>query len=241
MDAVDPPDVRRGGSDATVRMVGAGNHPVLIIDDFCGAIDQVVATAAGLGAFPPAEGNAYPGVRRFITPRDTDAVAYARRTLQTVVPYVNAAFGVTGFDLLEASFSLVTTAPDRLSPMQRAPHFDSVDPDYLAVLHYIGGVAGSGTAFYRQRSTGIERVTAGNNAGFVEAAKREAVADTAGYIRASNAWFDRIGLVEAQPDRLIVYRGSLLHSGMIPPDMPFSDDPRTGRLTANFFVRGRRA
>jgi len=40
-------------------------------------------------------------------------------------------------------------------------------------------------------------------------------------------------------DRLVVYPGSLPHSGMIPADMAFSDDPRTGRLTANFFVIGR--
>ena len=40
------------------------------------------------------------------------------------------------------------------------------------------------------------------------------------------------------PDRLIIYQGSLLHSGIIPAGMNFSPDPREGRLTANFFVRG---
>jgi hypothetical protein len=227
-------------SDKAVLRVGAGNHPILVMDGLCGAIGHVVEIAAGLGPFPAAQGSAYPGLRRFITPSDAEAASYARRMLQAAVPFINATFGVKGFDLLDASFSLVTTAPDQLQPMQRAPHFDSVDPDYLAVLHYIGGVGGSGTAFYRQRSTGIERVTADNNARFVETAKRETGADAASYIRSSNAWFDRIGMVDAQPDRLIVYQGSLLHSGVIPPDMPFSGDPRSGRLTANFFVHGRR-
>jgi hypothetical protein len=37
---------------------------------------------------------------------------------------------------------------------------------------------------------------------------------------------------------LIIYQGSLLHSGIIPPGMPFSSDPEVGRLTANLFVRG---
>jgi hypothetical protein len=227
-------------TDKAVLRVGAGHHPILVIDDVCGATGRVVEAAAHLGPFPAAQGSAYPGLRRFITPSDREAADYARLTLQAAVPFINAVFGVKGFDLLEASFSLVTTAPDQLLPMQRAPHFDSVDPDYLAVLHYIGGVAGSGTAFYRQRSTGIERLTADNNARFVETVKRETGADATGYIRSSNPWFDQIGMVDAQPDRLIVYQGSLLHSGVIPPDMPFSDDPRTGRLTANFFVRGRR-
>jgi hypothetical protein len=47
-------------------------------------------------------------------------------------------------------------------------------------------------------------------------------------------------MVEAVPDRLIMYHGSLLHSGVIPAGMSFSADPREGRLTGNFFLIGRR-
>jgi hypothetical protein len=118
------------------------------------------------------------------------------------------------------------------------PHFDSVDPYYLAILHYLGGTDDSGTAFYRQRATGIDRVTDANRAVFIATAEREATG-WHGYIGGSTPSFERIDAVEAVPDRVVVYQGSLLHSGMIPPDMSFSDDPRTGRLTANFFVRGR--
>ena len=38
-------------------------------------------------------------------------------------------------------------------------------------------------------------------------------------------------------DRIVIYRGGLLHCSMIPTDMPLSDDPRLGRLTANLFIR----
>jgi hypothetical protein len=48
-----------------------------------------------------------------------------------------------------------------------------------------------------------------------------------------------IDSVEGVEDRLLIYRGSLLHSGLIPPNMALSDDPHRGRLTANIFVRGR--
>ena len=37
----------------------------------------------------------------------------------------------------------------------------------------------------------------------------------------------------------VLYRGALLHSGIIPPDAVLSSDPRKGRLTANLFGRGR--
>ena len=59
-----------------------------------------------------------------------------------------------------------------------------------------------------------------------------------GYVTGSNAEYEQIGLVEAVPDRLVIYQGALLHSGLIPPDMVFSDDPARGRLTANLFIRG---
>ncbi|WP_267381642.1 MULTISPECIES: DUF6445 family protein [unclassified Sphingomonas] len=225
---------------ATQHAIGTGGHGVLVLDGVDESIPAVVETAAALAPFPPARGVAYPGLRRTITPGDRDAVAYAQRTLRTVVPAINAAFGLNGFDLLDASFSLVTAPPDSLIPMQRSPHFDSVDPDYLALLHYVGGTEGSGTGFYRQRATGIERVSASNVAQFVARAAQDAEA-AQGYVAGSNAWFEQIGFVEAVPNRLVVYRGSLLHSGIIPADMRFSTNPRDGRLTANFFVRGRPA
>ena len=99
---------------------------------------------------------------------------------------------------------------------------------------------GTGTAFYRQRSTRIERVTEVNVSTFVRTADAEAAMLPAGsgYINGSNDFFEQIGAVEAVPDRLIIYQGSLLHSGIIPADMNLSPDPRIGRLTANFFLRG---
>lgn len=223
---------------ATVHRIGEGESPLLVIDGVGEDIAALVETAAAMTPFPPAGANSYPGLRRKIMPADAEAVAYAQRTLRAVVPAINATFGMAGFDLLDASFSMVTAHPDALDPMQRSPHFDSVDPAHLALLHYVSGGEGSGTAFYRQRATGIERVTAANVSAFVATAAREAEA-ARGYIAGSNAWFERIGFVAAAPDRLVVYPGSLLHSGHIPAEMPLGDDPRTGRLTANFFVRGR--
>ena len=116
----------------------------------------------------------------------------------------------------------------------------STDPKYYALLHYLRVPAGSGTAFYRQRSTAIERVTELNVSTFIPVAQVQAaqLPVGSGYIAGSDEFFEQIGAVEAVPDRLIIYQGSLLHSGIIPDDMTFSADPREGRLTANIFVRG---
>ena len=59
-----------------------------------------------------------------------------------------------------------------------------------------------------------------------------------GYPLGDSAAFEQIGAVEARPDRLALYRGRQLHSGIIPDPAALSDDPATGRLTVNMFLFG---
>jgi hypothetical protein len=222
-----------------LRRVGNCQAPVVVIDDFSGDADGLVAIAQALAPYDDA-GNYYPGLRRIITEADEAANLYVERTCEAAAQFVAGAFDVDGFDLVEASFSMVTADPAELRPAQRAPHFDSTDQKYFALLHYLRVPEGTGTAFYRQRSTRIERVTEVNVSTFVRTADAEAAMLPAGsgYINGSNDFFEQIDAVEAIPDRLIIYQGSLLHSGIIPADMNLSPDPRIGRLTANFFLRG---
>jgi len=223
-----------------LQRFGESQSPVVIIDDFSGTVEEVAALAEALAPFPLIDGNYYPGLRRVISRNDADADAYVERTCRDAAQFIAGAFAVSRFDLLEASFSMVTFQPDELRPAQRAPHFDSTDQKYLALLHYLRVPNDTGTAFYRQRSTGIERVTEDNVARFVGTATAAAasIRPNSGYIQGSDAFYEQVGMVEAIPDRMVIYQGSLLHSGIIPPDMPLSADPRESRLTANIFVRG---
>jgi hypothetical protein len=223
-----------------LQRIGNSQSPVVIIDDFTGDAEAIARLAASLAPFPPVADISYPGVRRMIGPADKQAYDYVMTTCERVAPFVGGGFGVSSFDLTEASFSVVSTPPDALQPVQRVPHFDSPDQGLLAMLHYLRVPEGSGTAFYRHRSTGIERVSNDNHAQLSAAANQELrdAPPEPGYFGGSDAHFEQIGCVEAVPDRLIIYQGSLLHSGVIPPGMTFSADPREGRLTANFFVRG---
>lgn len=216
--------------------VGHSESPVVIVDDVVGDTAGIIDMAATLAPFPVVPGSYYPGVRRVLTAADGAAHGYATALLQAVAPFIGGAFDIDGFDWIEGSFSMVTTPPAALSPRQRAPHFDAADPGYIAVLHYLADMPGSGTAFYRQRATGIERVDASNRDAFVTAAQRDSDL-LAGYTNASNAAFEQIGVVEAKRDRVVIYQGCLLHSGIIPPDLPLSADPRIGRLTTNLFVQ----
>lgn len=222
-----------------LRRIGRAESPLVVVDGVSGALDEIVDIAAELAPFDRRHRSYYPGLRRIIGQSDEKASAYVDRLLGEIAAFVGGAFDADGFDLIEASFSMVTDRPEALSPAQRAPHFDSLDPDYLAILHYLSDTSDTGTAFYRQRDTGIEKVDAGNVDAFVAAAKRDS-AKLSGYTVSSNDYFEQIATIEALPDRLVIYQGCLLHSGIIPPEMEFSSDPRAGRLTANFFVQAYR-
>ena len=225
----------RNGVRPELHRFGHSRQPVVTIDGITGDPGAAIAIAAGLAPFPVSQ-TYYPGLRRIVTEADGQAFAYMCGLLEAAAPFIGGGFDADSFALVEASFSIVTAAPDALSPAQRAPHFDSADPKLLAVLHYLSSTPDSGTAFYRQRSTGIEMVGEANRDAFVAAAKAESV-DLAGYTNASNAHFDQIGRIDAVLDRLAVYRGAMLHSGIIPDGMTFSADPCQGRLTANLFIR----
>ena len=134
-----------------LRRVGEAQSPVVVIDDFTGAIDEVVELAAAMAPFPSSAGNFYPGLRRQIVPGEP-AYGYVKHLLKAAAPYIGGGFDVDTFDLLEASFSIVTAPPETLAVAQRAPHFDSTDHDYIAVLHYLSDTPG--TAFFRQCATG---------------------------------------------------------------------------------------
>jgi hypothetical protein len=225
-----------------LRRVGNSQSPLVVIDDFSGSAEDIARVADSLAPYPPITHNFYPGVRRAITPADTDANNYAMRTCRVAAPFVGGAFDVDSFDLKEASFSIVTVEPGRLQPAQRIPHFDSPDQNLIAMLHFLRVPPGSGTAFYRHRASGVERVTNENVNHYVARARADAaqLKSDSGYINASNEFYEQIGAVEAVPDRLIMYHSCLLHSGIIPAGMAFSADPREGRLTGNLFLIGRR-
>lgn len=222
---------------AKLHRIGRGGHPVAVIDGLIEGIESVIDLAASLAPFPGAANN-YPGLRRVIAPNET-ADSYVRTLMNAAAPFIAGAFGRDSFRVLEASFSMVTRAPSLLDHQQRAPHFDSTDPNLLAVLHYLNVPDGGGTGFFRHKSTGVEQVTDANAGGFVAAATADARRQSpdAGYVGADDPHYELLLAIDARPGRTLIYQGSLLHSGLIPPTASLSPDPRTGRLTGNFFVQ----
>lgn len=226
-----------------VHEIGQSRSRVVVIDDFLKDAQKVVDAAAALAPFPPEADTAYPGQRRQIAPDDA-ASAYVVAALQAATPFIRDGFGAKSFAVVEASFSLLTTRPEALRAVQRVPHFDCDDHNVLAVLHHLHDLPGTGTSFYRHIGTGLEQADPANAPRLRQALQTEAKrlgAASASFISDSDGLYERVFSVDARFNRLVIYQGSLLHSGYVSPDFAFSDDPRKGRLTGNIFVRANRA
>lgn len=140
----------------------------------------------------------------------------------------------------QAWFSIVTHKPEQLTPIQRLPHFDGFDENQLAIMIYLNHTAHGGTAFYRQISTGYERISEQRFPSFrsqLEQGARDQGLPPARYITDGAPLYEKIADFGAAFNSLILYPGTLLHSGVIDNDLPLPSDPKTGRLTLNGFFR----
>ncbi|ESQ77455.1 DUF6445 family protein [Asticcacaulis sp. AC402] len=221
--------------------IGAEETSVVIIDNFVEDPDYLVQLATDLAPFPSQTGHYYPGRRHRILPQDGEAFDYVRVVCQSLIPLMLSVYGVTGYDILDAGFSLVTTAPDDLQPLQSIPHFDYPDAESFAILHYLSKRPAGGTAFYRHQRTGFETLSQDRLQAYAVAREQDGLelAPARGYHDGDGNGFIELAKVEARYNRALIYPGRLLHSGLLPDDFNFSPDPRHGRLTGNIFIRAK--
>ncbi|NYT41967.1 hypothetical protein HZY97_14450 [Sphingomonas sp. R-74633] len=214
--------------DIVARRIGTEGQPIAIVDGFHPDPDALRAAALA-AAFEPGRHH-YPGIR---APLPADYFAKVRPAL---VPVLREVLGVAGVQLLDASFSIVTTLPGELGVEQRLPHIDAVQPGRIALVHYLS--EGDGTAFFRHRATGFETIDAARSAEYLATLNAELRAEPpdAAYPFGDSPLFERIAHVEARYNRAVIYRSALLHSGAIPPGAVLDSDPATGRLTVTAFL-----
>ncbi len=218
--------------------VGEERTPVVIVDDFALDTGDVIRYAVQSASFALDETYVYPGVRAK-PPRQ-----YIEEIVRFLGPLLGRVYSIpAGLALaVNAYYSLVATPPEDLQVLQRVPHFDSNTRHFYAVTHYLNPGDFGGTGLFRHKPTGFENVTEDRLQAYVQAGDSYLRAHgdpPAEYIRASGDHYELFEAIDYRPNRLIAYPGSLLHSGLIDPDRDINPDPRTGRLTANFFMRFR--
>jgi len=222
-----PPDVRsvQMGAQDIVFMDDFLVHPHALVDAACRARFE---PCAGFG-----QGRGYPGLRA-PAPK-----SYSGHLVELLDPLIRENFGVPEVLALKktpCAFSLTTVAPHDLGPLQRVPHFDASTPHCIAALLYLCGEECGGTAFYRHRATSLERITADarDRYGDVVYAEIERNPPPARYFAESDSHFELLGVMPARFNRLVIYRGSLLHSAIVNPRR-LNADAKAGRLTVNTF------
>ena len=217
-----------------IEHIGREEQPVIVIDDFVPAPERLRAQAEALEY--RTMGRHYPGLRAEVAADEVDAYLAPIQTL------ITETFGFREpAHVISAGYSIVTTRPADLTPIQRLPHFDGLEAERVALLHYLNGQEQGGTAFYRHRSTGFETISAERHAAYDAALHRE-VAEHGlpgpAYISGDTALYERIARFEAKQNRALIYRGHLLHCADLPEGLDFTPDPKRARLTVNTFLWG---
>ncbi|MBY5993985.1 DUF6445 family protein [Ferrimonas balearica] len=219
-----------------VQRVGEERTPVLVVDEATESVAPLCQVACEQARFAPAQGAFYPGVRAPLPP------SYVIDVVNRAVPLIRQHYQVPpGLTLKPRgfSFSLVTTNEADLVPLQRLPHFDTPEPYYFALLHYLNPGPHGATALFRHRSTGFERVSPARSEAYFAAAQPgldRLMTEPGRYLVQSNAEYECYHRIDYRQNRLAIYPGNLLHSIQVNPDTDIDANPGSGRLTANIFI-----
>ncbi|ABD80366.1 DUF6445 family protein [Saccharophagus degradans] len=219
-----------------ITPMGLNSTPIVLLDsvtnDGGAALRQIAKTLD----FEFDTNTMYPGVRAQL-PREyvlgvLDKMDGAIRQTYKIPPTLKT-------NVVQASFSLLTQEEKSLTPFQKVPHFDSTNPYFFAILHYLSTGDHGGTGFFRHEPTNLESIDVETKALYMNAINQSAKSTgfgSEGYIKAANDEFDLYHQVDYRTDRLVSYPGSLLHSTVVKPELDIGWDVDTGRLTANIFI-----
>ena len=221
--------------DANIECYRVGNEQqeVLLVDNFLKGALTLKEYAIQKNDFARAD-SFYPGVRMQVPQEYTIALVknlgfFMEQFFQLEVRQIKTAV---------SKFSIVTNSPDSLDLLQRIPHFDSPSRKGLAVIHYLQSIPSMGTALYCHKPTSFEYVDEQRYANYMaNIEERFPTADKypKGYINGSTDQFEEVASFDAIFNRLLMYRGTSLHSGKIGKDYNFDPSPATGRLTLTSF------
>lgn len=219
-----------------IQYIGNDATPIVIIDDVLTDCSSTIDIAINHANFAMINTTLYPGVRA-VLPKE-----YIMPVLRALAAPMNKVYAI-GQDkrlkVLGAYYSLVSIPQNELHPLQKKPHFDSGDPHYFAMIHYLNPNPHGGTGFFRHKPTGYERISNDRKDNYLKLLQQNTQNnndDNIGYVKQSNSDYELIYAVDYKPNRLVFYPGSILHSGLINEKTDISSDSENGRLTANMFI-----
>lgn len=219
--------------------VGKEQTPVFILDNFLENLTPTLLQDLEQLNFEHAP-TYYPGIRAKLPDQ------YILAVTRALVPLLHQIYSIPAdhqVEFFDSYYSLVTKAPSDLSVEQQVPHFDGTEQYRFALLHYLSPHRHGGTAFYRHNDTQTERVYEDNVEQFLSSVSshfEQHGGPVGEYIADTNSQFTKIGEIPFTQNRMAIYPGNLLHSGVINPATDIDTSPVTGRLTANVFINFKR-
>lgn len=214
-----------------LRHYGEEQNPLIVIDDLLLNPDDLIEYAAE-ARFSAPEATWYPGLNAALP------ASYLNTLLPVLRPSLMRAFGVGQSALAaRAFFALSTLRAEEMAALQKIPHYDQPDPRCLAMVHYLARDQAGGTGFFRHIATGFESIDRTRRETYMRqvAHELEALGDgLTGYAGPDTPNYELQETIAPQFNRLVIYRSHVLHCALF-EGARLSDDPRTGRLTANSF------
>lgn len=219
--------------DARIDVLRAGKtqEAIVVIDDVLLNPDVMIDYAARAAfALPPATSR-YPGLVAQLPDSYRASLAEVLRGLMARTFETHPHFRPANYGF----FGLATVPPQTMTPAQAAPHIDSHRLNSFATVHYLSHSPYGGTAFFRHKATDHEVITPIRSDGYRRLRRQELEERKDQQLDAILDLYEEIAYVEAVFNRLVFYKAGLFHSARLENTEGLTDDPRTGRLTANMF------
>lgn len=219
-----------------IELIGEDNIPVIIIDDYANNHGEIINQVSNNGNFDTDNITSYPGIRSSI-PKDL-VVSYLKPLMKGIFQIYNVPKSLKPSPK-DNYFSLITAKPSELTPIQSWPHFDTPNPNLLAVIHYLGKGEHGGIGFFEHKKSGFIRIDKNNKEYFYQCADdyfNSSDAKAFGYCQEQHSEFSCYKKIAYKSNRLIIFPGQLLHSTLVNIDTDIDSNPSSGRLTANMFV-----
>lgn len=211
------------------------NASIWIIDDCVDDFDVLLRYINNTAYFNPvgADGTLFPGMR------DNMPKPYYR-VMEGVFSRLSEHPEGTMFkqhDITKCWLSKVTLTPEQLDVTQTMPHFDSLDANHMAAVHYLQDNNLGGTSFYRYKATDKIQLSHGDKDTILKMIEevKSSSDSRSGYINDTDTLFEKVFSIEAKPNRLVLYSGNILHSANITTEVSFDKKSPFNRTTINSF------
>ncbi len=219
-----------------IKKVGKEQTPVIIIDDFITELTPILNDAYNNQTFSMDSNSFYPGIRSRL-PTD-----YVLEILKAVYQGIYQVYDIPRtlkLKLMLNYFSLINKPEEELALLQRIPHFDTNNPYYFAILHYLNPSEHGGTGLFRHTVTDFERISEERVGRYIKSSEQFMELNgepNAKYHNSSSDLFKLYDEIAYKQNRLVIYPGNLLHSTIVDLQKDIDGSPQTGRLTSNIFV-----